>query len=145
MVHVDSDGDTLTLTTQVDVSEASDAQQAMFTEMAYLFGERYELFVDKNLSYGNSFITQAASEYLSNPDKYESVTHSVLDNLDTRLGDKDNRAKNLLNGGPELVGEDYSETVGDAAVYRLMQEMISNKGEKVVDKTLPSDIQVGDA
>lgn len=144
MATVETDGDTITLSVEVDVSEADDVQRFMYEEMARLFGDRYELFVRKNLSYGNSFVAQALKDYLGNPGRYESASHAILDNLDTRIGDKDNRAKNLLNGGPELVGEDLSETYRDAFVYRGLQDLITQEGPQIVDMALPEEIALED-
>jgi hypothetical protein len=115
--------DTVTLSTGVDITGASDEQQAMYEEMATLFEERFALFVNKNLDYDSSFKTagkvEKALDNGSGP--FDSVEEVNLYKLFTRIQDKDQRFYSLaFTDNEDRVGEKAAETAADAMVYWAM-------------------------
>jgi hypothetical protein len=124
----DTDEDTVVLHAEVDVSDATDEQRAMYEDMADLFAERFDLFVYKNLDYGSSFLSagrvdQALSGEHDGP--FGDARTANLYKLFTRIQDKDQRFyQQAFCGGQDHVNESASETAGDAAVYWFMVEWL---------------------
>jgi len=132
MSNDESDDSTVTLTTTVDTTGATDEQQQMYEEMARLFENRFALFVNKNLDYDSSFLSAGKVEQAldSGGGPFDSVTEANLYKLFTRIQDKDQRFYSLaFTDNEDRVGETAAETAGDAAVYWLMVEWLigSNK------------------
>jgi len=108
----------------VEVPEnASDEQHKLFEQMAELFEQRLQLFIDKNVDYGSSFLTAGKVEQVldSGGGPFDSATDANLYKLFTRIQDKDHRFhQQAFGNGENAVGEDLAETAGDAAVYWFM-------------------------
>jgi hypothetical protein len=125
--------DTVQLSVTVDVSEATDEQVAMYQQMAQIFGDRFETFVEKNIDYGSSFLTagkvdQALGGQHGGP--FANATEANLYKLFTRIQDKDQRFyQQVFCGGQDLVGESTAETAGDAGVYWFMVEWLLRHGD----------------
>jgi hypothetical protein len=119
--------DTVTLEVEVDISGASPEQAEMYEEMAELFGDRFELFVEKNLDYDSSFVSAGEIEQAldSGGGPFDSVQQSNLYKLFTRIQDKDQRFYSLaFTNNEDRVGETAAETAGDAGVYWFMIEWL---------------------
>jgi hypothetical protein len=123
----------ITLENQVEIPDDTDAaKRDMYADFARMFEEAFEMFVEKNLSYGNSFITNGVKRYLSCPERYENPAHACMDELLTRIGDKHERSLNLVvGGGEDFVGEDVDETSMDAAVYYFMLTWFARYGDRI--------------
>jgi len=102
---------------------ASDEQHKLFEQMAELFEQRLQLFIDKNVDYGSSFLTAGEIEQVldSGGGPFDSATDANLYKLFTRIQDKNQRFyQQAFGGGENAVGEDLAETAGDAAVYWMI-------------------------
>jgi len=103
--------------------EADDEQHKMFEEMSELFEERLQLFIDKNVDYGSSFLTAGKVEQTMDDGNgpFDSATDANLYKLFTRIQDKNQRFyRQSFGGGEQRVDESAAETAGDAAVYWFM-------------------------
>lgn len=121
------ENETVTLEVEVDVSEASSKQQDMYAEMADIFADRFELFIEKNLDYDSSFVSAGKVEQsLDNGDgPFDSEEESNLYKLFTRIQDKDQRFYSLaFTDNEDRVGETAAETAGDAGVYWFMVQWL---------------------
>jgi hypothetical protein len=121
-----SDGDVI-LSTGVDAEGASGNQLAMYNQMAKIFEDRFELFVQKNLDYDSSFLSAGKVEQaLDNGDgPFDSVEEANLYKLFTRIQDKNQRFYSLaFTDNEDRVGEAAAETAGDAAVYWFMVQWL---------------------
>ena len=119
--------ETVTLEVEVDVSAASEQQQSMYEDMAKIFGDRFELFIEKNLDYDSSFLSAGKVEQaLDNGDgPFDSERQSNLYKLFTRIQDKDQRFYSLaFTDNEDRVGETAAETAGDAGVYWFMVQWL---------------------
>lgn len=106
-----------------NVEGATDEQVEMYGEMATLFGDAFQTFVEKNLDYGSSFLTAGQVEQVLDQGggPFESERQANLYKLFTRLQDKNQRFYNLVfGGGDDHVGEAAMDTAVDAAVYWFM-------------------------
>jgi hypothetical protein len=128
-----SDGNTVTLEVEVDVSGASEQQVEMYREMADIFGDRFALFVEKNIDYDSSFLSAGKVEQAldSGGGPFDSEREANLYKLFTRIQDKDQRFYSLaFTDNEDRVGETAAETAGDAGVYWFMvQWLIENGGD----------------
>lgn len=120
--------------------DIDESQVQMYREFAGIFEDAFSTFVDKNISYGNSFITNGVKRYLTCPDRYDSPAHACMDELLTRIGDKRERSLNIIvGGGEDFVGEDVGETAMDAGVYYFMLTWFAHNWEKVTSEGLSYD------
>jgi len=120
----------ITLETEVDASGASDQQLEMYEQMADLFEERFETFVEKNLDYDSSFLTAGQVDSIYGGGPFENAQHANLYKLFTRIQDKDQRFYSLVFGdGENRVDELPAETAGDAGVYWFMVEWLLRYNE----------------
>lgn len=118
-----SESNTVTLEIEVDTTGASEQQLVMYREMATLFEQRFELFVNKNLDYNSSFLSAGEVDMVldSGDGPFDSAMDANLYKLFTRIQDKSQRFYSLVfcNNG-DHVGESAGETAGDAMVYWAM-------------------------
>jgi hypothetical protein len=120
-----TDETTVTLKVEVDASGASDDQLSMYAQMADIFEERFETFVQKNLDYDSSFLSAGKVDTIldSGDGPFDSAFEANLYKVFTRIQDKDQRFYSLaFNGNNDRVGESAAETAGDAGVYWFMVE-----------------------
>lgn len=114
---------TITLNVEVEVEGASDEQVSMYNEMADLFEDRFELFVEKNLDYGSSFKTGGQLDAILSGGNgpFDTAREANLYKLFTRIQDKNQRFyQQAFCNGANRVNESAAETAGDAAVYWFM-------------------------
>jgi len=131
-VEHDEDDETLTLSVEVDISGATQEQGEMYAEMASIFGNRYALFINKNLDYDSSFLSAGKVEQAldSGGGPFDSAHESNLYKLFTRIQDKDQRFYSLaFTGNEDRVGESAAETAGDAGVYWFMVQWLIEHGQ----------------
>lgn len=112
---------------EVEAPGATDEQLEMYDEMAGIFAERFETFVQKNLDYGSSFLTAGEVDDVLDPGDgpFDTAREANLYKLFTRIQDKDQRFYNLVfANADDKVGEKPAETAGDAGVYWFMSEWL---------------------
>jgi hypothetical protein len=115
--------DTVTLEIEVEVPGATEEQVAMYRDMADIFEQRFQTFVEKNLDYGSSFLTAGEVDMAlgGGEGPFDTMREANLYKLFTRIQDKNQRFyQQAFCGGDNLVGEDLAETAGDAMVYWAM-------------------------
>lgn len=121
--------ETVTLEIEVPAPGATDDQLAMYQQMADIFEERFETFVEKNLDYDSSFLTAGQVDAIYGGGPFDTAHEANLYKLFTRIQDKDQRFYSLVFGsGENLVGEKPAETAGDAMVYWAMVEWMLRHG-----------------
>lgn len=113
------------LVAEIDKDQMSEEQREMYEQMARIFEERFETFVQKNLDYDSSFLSAGEVEQAldSGDGPFDSAFDANLYKVFTRIQDKDQRFYSLaFANNADHVGEDASETAGDAGVYWFMVE-----------------------
>lgn len=116
------------LATAVDVTEASDEQHQMYQDMARMVEDNYETFVNKNMSYGNSFLNTEVG--LNEGGPFDSQLESNANGLMVRMTDKMTRLENiLLTDSEDRVGEKAVETALDLANYSTMLAYLCQQNE----------------
>jgi len=124
---------TVTLEVEVDAEGATDEQLAMYQQMADIFGERFETFVEKNLDYDSSFLSAGKVDQVldSGDGPFDSEFQANLYKVFTRIQDKDQRFYSLaFCNNDDRVGESAAETAGDAGVYWFMVEWMLRYGQE---------------
>lgn len=119
------------LTAYIDSDNMTEDQKEMYEQMAEIFAERFETFVQKNLDYGSSFLTAGEMDDImdTGDGPFDSAEEANLYKLFTRIQDKDQRFYNLVFcQNPDQVGEAPAETAGDAGVYWFMIEWLLRYG-----------------
>lgn len=118
----------------VDISGATPEQVELYEEMADLFEERFQTFVEKNLDYGSSFLTAGEVDAILGGEEgpFDSSREANLYKLFTRIQDKDQRFyQQVFCNGDNRVDESAAETAGDAGVYWFMVEwLLRNRGDR---------------
>lgn len=108
---------------EADTTGASDEQLDMYEQMANLFAEQFEEFVNKNLDYDSSFLSAGEVDQIldSGEGPFEGAKEANLYKVFTRIQDKDQRFySQTFCGNEDRVGEDEVETATDAATYWFM-------------------------
>ena len=143
-------GEKLLLSVEVP-DGADDEQHRLFEEMSELFEERLQLFIDKNVDYGSSFLTAGEVEQVLDDGggPFDSTEDANLYKLFTRIQDKNQRFyQQAFGGGEQRVDESAAETAGDAAVYWFMVNWLLSYGEdkrtigQVVSSSSPIELTV---
>lgn len=119
--------DTLMMAKAVDVSDVDGTQQQMYREMARLFEEQFELFINKNRDYDSSFETGGEVEQLLGDGPFDDAETANLYKLFTRIGDKRQRFfTQAFCNGDDNVNESLHETAKDAMNYYAMLAYLTN-------------------
>lgn len=109
---------TVDLDTKVNVTDATDEQQAMYKSMAELVEQNFETFVNKNQDYGNSYLDTTVGYSLDGP--FNSQFEATVNGLLVRMNDKQQRLETLTFGADGRVKESLMDTTLDLANYALM-------------------------
>lgn len=127
--------ETVQLDAEITTDGLSDYDSAKYEQFAGLFNDGFEEFVDKNQSYGDTFIKNGVIAYIEHPDKYDTMAEACIEQVMVRIGDKRSRIDNIIIGnGSDKVGEAVAETAGDAANYYRMIEWLAEYGDEMIPK-----------
>jgi S-adenosylmethionine:diacylglycerol 3-amino-3-carboxypropyl transferase len=111
------------LTATIDKDEMSAEQREMYEQMAAIFADNFETFVQKNLDYDSSFVSAGEVDQVfdSGDGPFDSAVDANLYKVFTRIQDKDQRFySQVFCNNDDRVGESALETATDAAVYWFM-------------------------
>jgi len=111
------------LVAEMDTDAATDEQIEMYEQMAAIFEDCFETFVQKNLDYNSSFLSAGKVDTIfdNGEGPFDSAYDANLYKVFTRIQDKDQRFySQAFCNNDDRVGEDVAETASDAATYWMM-------------------------
>lgn len=118
VMTVEDTDDAVALDCLVNVSDATDEQKQMYRQLASIYEDQFKTVVQKNMDYSSSFLQGGVRDANRDGGPFDEPLLANLYKLWTRNDDKGDRFyEQVFGGGNYFVGENVSETSGDAMNY----------------------------
>lgn len=117
----------------VGEDEVPEDRLGMYRQMADLFADGLQTFIEKNIDYGSSFQTAGQVDEILDTGEgpFEDAQEANAYKVFTRIQDKDQRFYNLVFCAADPhVDEAAAETAMDAAVYWFMMAWLLQHGDE---------------